>query len=458
MGVEEEFEEVVEGPEAETIHERILARRRRLQQELTATTDSFLGNVPKVEVPVIVPSYYGELLTWALHCYIEAEGWKIVKTLGYHGPEPVYIDVSTGCGECHNLLRDGLLFLKRGKDRLVVTIDANLRTYNSMVVNGPARSGKKVRAFAEGVWDIATEQNFYRGGKLEFSGRLRFLNLPAKTWDSIVLDEAIKDEIRANTTGFLANRERLAVYGIPAKRGVLLAGEPGTGKTLICKALMAEAPNITCIVASAYALDEDEYITDLYRLAHDLSPCIVFIEDIDLIAHNRMESGYSRGPALLSLLAVLDGVEECQQIVTVATTNHLEILDKAVGQRPSRFDRVIRLTRPSLEQRKELVSSLCQRIPLGESVQAYIARRAEHCTPAQLQEIVYSLVIEHPDELSSARSPYLDFSTEDIDGVISEVKGRNGRPLGFDIRSNHNGSKCDQIGAIELSQRLEGGD
>ena len=65
----------------------------------------------------------------------------------------------------------------------------------------------------------------------------------------------------------------------------------GTGKTVVCKALMAEAEEITCITTNAYSLDADKYVTELYELAQDLSPCIVFIEDIDLIGRNREEFG-----------------------------------------------------------------------------------------------------------------------------------------------------------------------
>ncbi len=96
-------------------------------------------------------------------------------------------------------------------------------------------------------------------------------------------------------------------------------------------------------------MDDDSYIPQLYELAQDISPCIVFIEDIDLISQNRMGWGYTKGTAILSLLSVLDGVEECYEIVTVATTNHLETLDKAIDRRPLRFDRIIEIPYPSLE-------------------------------------------------------------------------------------------------------------
>ena len=282
---------------------------------------------------------------------------------------------------------------------------------------------------------IADKQNFYHGKKIEFGGRLRFLNLNKRLWESIVLDKNIKSEIQANTIEFLKRGNLWSNYGIPPKRGVLLAGEPGTGKTLICKALMAEAEDITCITTSAYAFDGDDYVTELYELANDLSPCIVFIEDIDLIGQNREEYGYQKGPALLSLLAVMDGIEEHTEIVTVATTNCLDTLDKALSQRPSRFDRVIKLRRPSLSERRELIRLLCLKIPVDEFTQDYISRKADGCTPAQLQEIIFGLAIEHSNELSGSE---VHFSEDIIDQIITKLNRRNGHGIGFCVLNDRN--------------------
>jgi len=228
------------------------------------------------------------------------------------------------------------------------------------------------------------------------------------------------------------------------RRGILLAGEPGTGKTIICRALMAAVDGITCITTSGYALDDDDYITELYELAEDLSPSIVFIEDIDLIGQNRMEFGYMRGPALLSLLAVMDGVEEQREVVTIATTNCLETLDKALSERPSRFDRVIKLPRPSIEQRIELVRRLCEKIPLDDETQEYIAGKTENCTPAQLQEIIYSLVIQCPE-----RQDELKINTADIDWAISSINDKNRHRIGFS-NGNHNGHRADLAATIKF--------
>lgn len=451
MSAEERFLNAMDEEEGEVFEEAPMTSRlreelHRAQRKNRAAVNEFIGKGQRIRAVAIFPRYYGELLAWALQRYIEREGWIVVRTLGYREPEPIHLDVNTDYDNIENLLINGQMLLEKGGCRLIATLEINLRWRNSVQVEAPARIKKDVDKFINGVRVIVDRENFYRGKNLELGQRLRFLNLAAKSWGSIILDAEIREEIKANTIGFLNKRELWGGYGIPTKRGVILAGQPGTGKTAICKALMAEAREITCITTNAYGLGDDDYITELYELAQDLSPSVVFIEDIDLIGQNRTEFGYHRGSALLSLLVALDGVEERNGIVTVATTNCLDTLDKAIGERPSRFDRIIKLPRLSLEQRKEFISLLSKKIPMDEVAQDYIACKAEYCTPAQLQEVIHGLVIGHLDMLPAGQSGCLKVSKDDIDRVISKLNGRNGYRLGFDVGSNHNGEYPKAIG------------
>jgi ATP-dependent 26S proteasome regulatory subunit len=154
-----------------------------------------------------------------------------------------------------------------------------------------------------------------------------------------------------------------------------------------------------------------------------LRPSLVFIEDIDLIGQNR-------DAPLVSLLAILDGVEENREIVTVATTNYLEMLDTALSERPSRFDRVIKLNRPAPAERLQLVNSQCLKIPLSPETQSYIAARAGGCTPAQIQEIVHSLVIDRIQKNGNDEEAF-DPSRSDVDKAVARISGMNRSPLGF---------------------------
>jgi len=449
MGIEEEIEEFEDDACEEIVEEELtsgeefmnrrLARYRAQDRKRKALVSRFLGKKKTVDASVIQPRYYGELLTWALHRYIELEGWKLTRTVGFYYPKPVYIDVNTGPEKQQDLLRNGTMIVEMGGDRLAVMVDINMERSNSIVITGPADRKERIEKFAEDVKSIMKSENFYRGRMIELRGRIRFPDLPKKTWDDLVLDEATKNDIWANTIGFLSNRERLKEYGIPTKRGVLLVGEPGTGKTLTCKALMAKAEGFTCIIASVDALEIPPYIYELYELAQDTSPSMVLIEDIDLIAQEREEFGYHRGSSLLVLLSVLDGVEECDGVVTIATTNCQDTLDKAIAKRPSRFDRIIQYPKPALEERKELVKLLCHKVPLDDDVRGYVALKTENFTPAQIQEVVFTLAIGYCQQNDGEKPEILTFSTEEVESAITKVSKRTGRSIGFTIPDTRNG-------------------
>jgi cell division protease FtsH len=363
-----------------------------------------------------------------LNQYLERQGWKVEATLSYRQPEPIIADVDTG-QEKVNLLFDGLILISRENDRYAITVGIIKTT--SFQIAGPENRKTEMNQFVDDVLAIADNENFYRGKNIEFNGAIRFLAIKNKSWDSVILDAKTKTEIQANTLGFLKQSERWTKYGIPLKRGVLLAGDPGTGKTIICRALMSEAKGITCITTDAYELNERGYIYYLYKLAQDLSPCIVFLEDIDSIGQDRIEFGVQQRPALLSLLSMMDGIEEQKNIVTVATTNCLEMLDKALSLRPSRFDRIIKLSNPSIEYRKEIIKRLCVQIPIDLASQDYIASQTDNCTPAYVQEIVFALAIGQPAEPTE-----LQFSHKEIDEVISSVTHKAKSKMGFNSNGN----------------------
>lgn len=447
-------EQEAQGVDIDDEDDNYSERQEKVKRRNKPIIAEFLGKNRRANAVVISPRYYAELLTWALQRYLEREQWQVAKVLSYEAPEPIYLDVHTGYDSSENLLKNGRLLLERDGVRLSVTVDIELAWRGMVRVEGAASRKKEIEEFISGVEDIAEKENIYRGKKIEFGGRMQFLDVKDKSWDSIILSPLIKREIRANTVCFLKKREMWSTFGIPSKRGVLLAGEPGTGKTIICKALMAESKGITCITTDAYGLGADGYITELYEMAEDLSPSIVFIEDIDLIGLNREEYHYSGGSALVALLAALDGVEEKQGIITVATTNNIQSLDRALSRRPSRFDHVIEIPFPGIEERKKIVGLLCRKIPLDEPSREYIAQKTEYCSPAQLQEIIFSLAIECQDELSDDLWAFLEPSRKDIDRAISRIKGRNKLHLGFSMDNNHEGNKADFSKTVKLNKGI----
>jgi cell division protease FtsH len=330
------------------------------------------------------------LFAWSLIHYLETNGWIIIRVLNYRNEDPKFEGISVDCDNTESLPVDARLLIEKNQIHLMVAVEFDRNS--AFYVESNPKDTEVAEIFVKEVKSFSHTHNFYRGKKIELGYPPRFLKLNGESWDSVILEPEVKREIKANTIDFLKRVDILKTYGIPTRRGILLSGEPGTGKTLICKSLMAEALGITCITSTADHLEMGFCDSDLFAMADDLSPSIVFIEDIDIVGKKRDEFG-GRDTALVSLLNAMDGFEEHGAIVTIATTNYVDLLDKALKERPSRFDRVITLALPKLEQRKELIDLHQSQIPLSEETKNYIARGTAGLTPAQLHELIYSLVI-----------------------------------------------------------------
>jgi cell division protease FtsH len=373
--------------------------------------------------------YYRGLAAWSVKSYISASGWKIEAIQGFTKADPVYRDVHIDISESESCLADGQYLLEKEGVRLVITVWLAEPVYNFVQAEAGEAHKPVVKQLLSGMEDYQNTHNFYRGKKLSFDDEIDFLKTGHRGWDSVILDPVMKKEIRQNTVGFLKKCRQLERYGIPSRRGIILAGEPGTGKTTIFKALMSEAENITCINVDAYGLLN--HISQVFEIAQDLSPTIIFVEDIDFIGQERQQH-YRGTTAFLELLEEMDGISEKSAIVTIATSNNLESLDKALRERPSRFDRVFRITNPSREQRMEMIERMAEKIPLSETIKEYIANATNGYTPAQLQEVLHGMVIAQ-DNLEENT---MDFTKSDVDTVIALINHKQSARIGFSLPSS----------------------
>jgi len=152
------------------------------------------------------------------------------------------------------------------------------------------------------------------------------------------------------------------------------------------------------------------------------------------VGQGRLRSHYSVADALSRLLFALDGVEDCRNVVTVATTNWLEILDEALKDRPSRFDRIINLDPPDAEQRRTYLEYLAARIPLPAEMVDRLVQSTAGMTPAQIQEVVHCAAIEAPVPPDSPDYWDIAFSPRAIEAALAQVKRGNGS-VGFLTRN-----------------------
>ena len=195
---------------------------------------------------------------------------------------------------------------------------------------------------------------------------------------------------------FLHNPGKYTEIGAKLPKGALLVGSPGTGKTLLAKAVAGEA-NVPFFSISGSDFVEmfvgvgASRVRDLFKEAAKVAPCIIFIDEIDTIGKsrdNRMGGNDEREQTLNQLLAEMDGFDPTKGIIVLAATNRPEVLDKAL-LRPGRFDRRITVDRPNLAGRLATLQVHTRNIRLAEDVDLKkIAQATAGCVGADLANLV----------------------------------------------------------------------
>ena len=213
------------------------------------------------------------------------------------------------------------------------------------------------------------------GGMMGSFGKSRAKVYMEKQTGVTFRDVAGQDEAKESLQeiiDFLHNPGKYADIGAKLPKGALLVGSPGTGKTLLAKAVAGEA-DVPFFSISGSDFD-DSYVgvgasrvRDLFSQASKVAPCIVFIDEIDAVGRTR-DSRYSYNDQTLNqLLGEIDGFDSSKGIVILAATNRPEVLDKAL-LRPGRFDRRITVDKPNLQGRLDTLKVHTRKIKLAEDV------------------------------------------------------------------------------------------
>ena len=212
-------------------------------------------------------------------------------------------------------------------------------------------------------------------------------------------DVAGEDEAKENLAeivDYLHNPGKYREVGAAVPKGILLVGPPGTGKTMLAKAVAGEA-NVPFFSMSGSEFVEmfvgmgASKVRDLFRQAKEKAPCIVFIDEIDAIGQKRdgrMGGNDEREQTLNQLLTEMDGFETNNGVIILAATNRPESLDPALT-RPGRFDRRVPVELPDLKGREEILKVHAKKVKLDETVDFNkIARMASGASGAELANIV----------------------------------------------------------------------
>ncbi|MDO5540840.1 MAG: ATP-dependent zinc metalloprotease FtsH [Eubacteriales bacterium] len=247
-------------------------------------------------------------------------------------------------------------------------------------------------------------------------------------------DVAGEDEAKENLTEiveYLHNPGKYKEIGASMPKGILLVGPPGTGKTMLAKAVAGEA-NVPFFSMSGSEFVEmfvgmgASKVRDLFKQAKEKAPCIVFIDEIDAIGKKRdgqVGGNDEREQTLNQLLTEMDGFEGNNGVIILAATNRPESLDPAL-LRPGRFDRRVPVELPDLKGREEILKVHAKKIKVGQDVDfTKIARMASGASGAELANIVNEAALRAVrDGRSYATQADLE---ESIEVVIAGYQKKN---------------------------------
>lgn len=238
------------------------------------------------------------------------------------------------------------------------------------------------------------------GGKAMQFGRSRAKLLTEGhtkvTFNDVAGCDEAKEELK-EIVEFLRDPKKFTRLGARIPKGVLLVGSPGTGKTLLAKAVAGEA------VVPFFSISGSDFVEmfvgvgasrvrDLFEQGKKHAPCIVFIDEIDAVGRQRgagLGGGHDeREQTLNQLLVEMDGFDSKEGVILVAATNRADVLDPAL-LRPGRFDRTVVVSKPDVRGREGILKVHVRKIPLGQDVElSVVARGTPGFSGADLQNLV----------------------------------------------------------------------
>ncbi|WP_457590829.1 proteasome-activating nucleotidase [Geoglobus sp.] len=250
------------------------------------------------------------------------------------------------------------------------------------------------------------------------------------------LDKQI-EEVREAVELPLLKPELFAEIGIEPPKGVLLYGPPGTGKTLIAKAVAAET-NATFIrvvgseFVQKYIGEGARLVREVFDLAREKAPTILFIDEIDAIAARRTNSDTSGDRevqrTLMQLLAEMDGFDPRGDVKIIGATNRIDILDPAI-LRPGRFDRIIEIPMPNLEGRMQIFRIHTRKMKIADDVDfRKLAEMTEGASGADIKAIVTEA------GMFAIKQEKARITMEDFERAIAKVLKKDSKPVKFEAK------------------------
>jgi hypothetical protein len=274
----------------------------------------------------------------------------------------------------------GLYLISEGDTRLAMLVARIERGYdNGIKVEVLASERAAADACLAALRSSMRKRNVYRGHVVSLfvnnsrDLQVAFHRLPKIAREHIILPSGLLERIERQSVGFSKHAEQLHAAGRHLKRGMLLHGAPGTGKTLTAMYLAGRMPDRTVLLITGRTMG---LLEQACAMARTLQPATIILEDVDLIAEERTRQNGGCAPLLFELLNQMDGLADDADILFVLTTNRPDLLEPALAARPGRIDQAVEVPVPDAECRRRLFELYGQGLKVTARVEPYIERTA----------------------------------------------------------------------------------
>lgn len=274
----------------------------------------------------------------------------------------------------------GLYLVSEADSRLAILVARIERGYdNGIKVEVLAAKRESADGCLAAIRSSMRKRNVYRGHVVSLTTnnnrdlQVTFHRLPKISREQIILPSGVLERIERESIGFSKHAEQLHAAGRHLKRGMLLHGAPGTGKTLTAMYLASRMPDRTVLLITGRSMGLLEQACAMARM---LQPATVILEDVDLIAEERTRQNAGCAPLLFELLNQMDGLADDADILFVLTTNRPDLLEPALAARPGRIDQAVEVPLPDAECRRRLFELYGRGLKVAAAVEPYVDRTA----------------------------------------------------------------------------------
>ena len=279
--------------------------------------------------------------------------------------------------------------------------------------------------------ELAIRHNVFRGQVLSFeremfgpgSALLTFLERPQLRPQDLVLPPGTLDVTERQVLGVATHRDHLVRSGQHLKRGVLLHGPPGTGKTHTVRYLLSRSEGTTVLVLSGSALG---MIGQACSIARALQPSMVVVEDVDLIAEQR---GVHPGqhPMLFQLLNEMDGLAPDVDVAFVLTTNRPDLLEPALANRPGRVDQAVEIPLPDADARGRLIELYRAGLGMEDIDLGPVVKRTEGVTASFIKELLRRAALIRAQAGGTENGDAVSLANEDLSAALDQLLDERNR-------------------------------